>query len=219
MYGGMDNRFEGNFPFVMHPWKLGTGRKLVQKLSHKSSDQNVIPVTLGPINEVMQRNGSDCVGAAVMSVFSEITGASITPELYEGFLQTALKHRLTERDSEGIKVLPFVLNVFSTPEFKQKFPSSDITVAYRRTLSLAEMSDIIKTTKNKTNPSYKLFVFLPFSSWTRADGGHMVTLQEINSTETTIYDPKIGEKRILPNAEFNRRWEHDNKSAIFVFVK
>lgn len=219
LYGGeMDKSFNRNFPFDVAPWRLGVGRKILQSVS-RHSDKEITPIELDPINEFQQQGGSDCVGAAVISTFSTITGTPVTPELYDGFLQTALKRGLAERDDEGIKVLPFAFNVFFTPEFKQSFPVPEVTVAYRRNLSLEELSGIVRTAKAKKNPAYKTFVFLPFSSWVNPRGGHLVTLRAIGATDTTIYDPRIGEKRVLPSADFNQKWEHDNKSAIFVFAK
>lgn len=215
--GGMDKTFNGYFPFTIAPWKLGVGKKILRSVAHQSPDRNIHPIELDPIAEIKQQSGSDCVGTAVMDTFNAITGIDVSPELYDGFLQTALKRGLAERDEEGIKVLPFALNVFSTPEFKRGFPSTEITVAYRRALSLEELSEIVKTAKEKKNPTYKTFVFLPFPSWVNPGGGHLVTLRTISPTETTVYDPRIGEKRILPNQEFNQKWTYDNKSAIFVF--
>lgn len=217
--GGMDKTFDRYFPFGIAPWKLGGGRKIFQSVFHQSSDKEINPVELDQVNEFKQQNGSDCVGTAVISAFSTITGVSITPEIYDGFLQIALKRGLAERDDEGIKVLPFTFNAFSTPEFKQSFPAPEVTVAYRRGLSLEELSEIVRAAKAKKNPAYKTFVFLPFSSWVNPGGGHLVTLRKIGPTETTVYDPRVGEERVIPNTDFNQKWEHDNKSAIFVFVK
>lgn len=217
--GDMHKRFSGDFPFDIAPWKIGVGRRILKKVSHQIPDQDINPVKLDPITEFKQQTKADCVGASIMSAFSEITGISPTQELYEGFLQTALKRGLAQREEGGVKVLPFAINVFSTSEFKRNVPSLDVTVAYRKGLSIGELSEIVRATRAQKSPPYKLFVFLPFSSWTNPGGAHLVTLQEIGLTTTTVYDPQIGEKRVLSNAEFNQKWEYDNKGAIFIFAK
>lgn len=217
MLEGMDRGFRSDFPFYT-PLN-GIGRRILQRFSRKPSDQISNPIRMDSITGIKQQSNADCVGASFMSVFSEITGVSVTPELYDGFLQTALRHKLATQEGQGVKVEPFVFNVLSAPEFKKQFPSSEVTVALKRGLSLNQIFEIIQTTKDRKNPSYKLFTFLPFPSWTKEGGGHMVTLQEVTPTEVTLYDPNLGEQRIIGNEEFNERWKYDNKSAIFVFAK
>ena len=219
MFEGLHKTFDGEFPISMPLFKTGIGRRFLQTLSRDTALKNPHSVTLDPLIGIKQQSKSDCVGAGFMSAFSQITGVNITPELYTGFLQTALKHKLAEQESEGIRVSAFALNVFSTPEFKHQFSNSDVAVAFRRGLSLDELSEIATATKNKKSPTYKLFVLLPFQSWANELGGHLVSLQEISPTKATVYDPNLGEKRIIPNTEFNQRWQYDNKSAIFIFDK
>jgi hypothetical protein len=217
MFEGMDKVIHDEFPF---PTPLAIiGRRIFQKISRGATEPSPQPIRLDPITGIKQKNDSDCVGAAIMSAFSEITGIPVTDDLYEGFLQTTLRHNLAEQNGEGIQVLLTAFNVFSTKEFKQRFPSSEATVALKKGLSLNRVSEIVKTTSDKKNPSYKLFAFLPFESWAHEEGSHMVSLQEIGLTETRVYDPNLGEQRTLPNDEFNRKWQHANKSALFLFVK
>lgn len=215
--GGMDRTISGDFPFGMAPWKLGIGRKLAQSVSHGSGSLAVHPVQLDEINEFRQISGADCVGAGFVSILSTLTGTPITRELYEGFLQTALNHGLAQQDRDGIKVLPFSLNVFLTEAYREQFPHPAVSVVYRRGLSLAELSEIVRTAKEKNG--YKTYAFLPLSSWVNEGGGHLVTLQELSETETTIYDPRLGDSRTIANGEFVKKWNHDDKSAIFVFAK
>ncbi|MGE5042388.1 MAG: hypothetical protein ACM3IJ_05815, partial [Candidatus Levyibacteriota bacterium] len=171
-------------------------------------------VELDHLPEVKQFSSSDCVGASFMGAFSGFTGIEPTRDLYGEVLQTAVKRGFAQHEGPGIKVEPFIFNVFSTPEFRNAL--GDITVAYRKKLSLPEISKIVKTGHNK---NYAVYAFLPFASWINPGGGHMVTLRNIGESQTTVFDPRLGDNRTLPNAEFQERWNHDQKSAVLIFKK
>jgi hypothetical protein len=191
-------------------------RRLFQAFKpEKAAAKDPSPVKLDSIVGIQQTSDADCVGASFASAFNAITEIPINAQLYDRFLKIVEKDKLGVPFGQGTEVSAFVMNVFSTPEFRKSFPSTDVTVALKQKLSLEELSEIVNFTKTK--PEYKLYVFLPFPSWATEGGGHMVTLREINTTETTVYDPRIGEERVIPNAEFNQRWAQKGKSAILIF--
>lgn len=209
--GDLHERFEYDFPFSIQ----SPGRRLLQTITRKQAPQ-VSHVKLDKLVGLKQRTDSDCVGAVAMSVFSTITGVTVTPEIYENFLQTALHHGLAVKEDQGIKVFPFALNLLMTPDFRNKF-NSDVKVAYRNNLSSADLSVIAESAKQKS--SYKTFILLPMSSVNLPGQGHLVALQEISPDGMTVYDPKIGEEQTLSNEELERRRKFSENGAIFIFSK
>jgi hypothetical protein len=215
MFEGMHHHFYSELPFYM-PLIKGIDRRLFRLVKpEEAAAKDPIPVKLDPIVGRKQTSDADCVGASFMSAFSTITGIPVTAELYSQFLQVIAKGELGVPDERGTGVAAHVMNFFLTPEFRKSFPYLDVTVALKQNLTLEELSEIINFTKTK--PEYKLYAFLPFASWTIKGGYHMVTLREIDTAETTVYDPRIGEERVIPNPEFNQRWAEMHKSAVLIF--
>ena len=176
MYGRMNESFGNSFPFDTYMMDIKKGLK---RLRGKSGNGDEI-VKLDEMPEFKQKSRFDCVGACFLSAFSAITDINITPELYEEILESALRNGQAEQKDEGVQVMPFAFNLFKTLEFAKKF-GTEVTVSYRQNLSTVDLSEIAKQTRSYKNPSYKLFVFLPFSSWEDPDGAHLVTLKEIES--------------------------------------
>lgn len=211
--GKMDQRFDTNFPFSTQ----ALGQRIRSYFSGRPVQKEHMPIKLDTLNGIPQKGRSDCVGASTISVFSTITGVTVTPDLYDKFLKVSIRRKMAVQEGEDIEVFPYVLNVLETSHFKDSF-SSDVKVACRKGLSLSDISQIVKAAKERKDP-YKLFILLPVASWNIEDNGHMVALQEIKQDEVVVYDPRIGTERTIPNDEFNKRWQYDNNRAIFIFAK
>ncbi len=211
---GLNRKFETVFSLPTDSiWKqlfgpLFTRTKVIDK---------PIPVRLEPLAGVRQQTGSDCVGAVTMAVLSQITGLPINSKLYEGFLITALKHRLATQEQDGIRVDPFVINILKTPEFESTYGIKS-SIILRNELTLAELSEIARSARTMKNP-YELFILNRVASWKNPGGDHLVAMQEIMTDGVVIYDPGEAKPRNLSFREFMRRWDYVENSAILIFVR
>lgn len=211
IYPGLDHTMNMPPGLPVVPW-----RQWLNFIVPSQSVPEEPSVRLDPLLVIQQESEVDCVGAVSMSVLSEITGVPITPKLYGEVLESALRHKLAVQEEEGIHVMPFVLNVVLTPEFKDTYPNK-VSVEFRKKLSLPELSEMVKKTRRRGRIS-KLFVLSPVESWLRAETGHLVAIQEIKSCEVTIFDPHYKELQEVPTSEFLIHWDFDERSAILVAV-
>lgn len=151
-----------------------------------------------------------------MSVLSKITGVTITPELYREVLESALRNKLALQETDGIHVMPSILNVALTPEFRAAY-TDKVSVLVRKHLSLPGLSKMVIDTRSGKNAS-NLFVLSPVESWFREEAGHLVAIQEITPCVVTIYDPHYEELQKIPTPEFLKHWDFDGRSAILIAV-